>query len=66
MVTTWTERAEVSTSWDARNRPTIFIAPLQDAYAIVHDQDDNIIYIISNEGKEIPATFWKARPVLDD
>ena len=65
-MTTWTERDTVTTSWTARNKPTIFIAPLQDAYREVHNEDDEVIYIISTEWKEIASTVWTARPVLDD
>jgi hypothetical protein len=37
------------------------MTPLQDAYRMVHDEDDEIIYILANSWKMIPATFWKAR-----
>ena len=64
---TRTEREEVTTSWYSRNRPTIYIAPLEWVNdVIVHDEDDEVIYIISNEWKLIPATFRTPRPVLDD
>ena len=46
--TSWALRTEVETSWNGRNRPITYKAPLQDAYRIVHDQDDRIIYILSN------------------
>ena len=61
--TSWAVRAEVETWWSWRTRPMIHKAPLQDAYRIVHDQDDRIIYILSNTWTEIPNTFWKTRPV---
>ena len=47
-MTTWTERSEVSTNREPRKKPVIFIAPLQDAYRIVHNEDDQVIYIISD------------------
>ena len=66
-MTTLTEREEVTTSWSPRTKPTIYIAPLEWVNdVIVHDEDDEVIYIISNEWKLIPATFWNPRPVLDD
>ena len=37
------------------------MSPLQDAYRIVHDQNDKIIYILASSGKLMPATFWTAR-----
>jgi hypothetical protein len=40
------------------------MTPLQDAYTEVADEDDEIIYILANSGKLIPATFWKARPQI--
>ena len=49
MATTWQERVKPTTNWNERKKPEIYIAPLQDAYRIVHNEDDKIIYIISNE-----------------
>ena len=49
MATTWTVRVQVTTTWDGRKRPEILIEPLQDAYTEVADEDNEIIYIISNE-----------------
>jgi hypothetical protein len=49
MATTWSERVKPTTNWNERKKPEIYIAPLQDAYRIVHDEKDQIIYIISNE-----------------
>lgn len=66
MTTNWTVRVVVTTDWDGRQRPIYLIAPLQDAYRIVHNEDNEIIYIISTSWKEVPITQWEARPVLDD
>lgn len=73
-MTTWASRTKPSTEWagrsqpttdrDGRNRPIAYEAPLQDAYRIVHDEDDRIIYILSNTGHPIPWTFWKKRPLV--
>ena len=49
MVTTWTARIRPTTNWTGRIKPLIYIAPLQDAYRKVHDQNNEIIYIISSE-----------------
>ena len=49
------------TQWTPRNKPTINIAPLKDAYREVCDQNNQVIYIIVSDGKVIPATFWAAR-----
>ena len=62
MTTTWTTRTPVYTDWVGRRRPITFMTPLQDAYRKVHDQDNKVIYILANSGKEIPATFWSVRP----
>jgi hypothetical protein len=62
--TSWAARGEVETSWDGRNRPITYMTPLQDAYTEVADEDDEVIYILANSGKLIPATFWKARPQI--
>ena len=62
--TRWAARGEVETSWDGRNRPITYMTPLQDAYTEVADEDDEVIYILANSGKLIPATFWKARPQI--
>ena len=59
--TQWTARVEVSTDWTWRIRPIILIEPLQDAYTEVADENDEIILIISNEWKEVPATRWTER-----
>ena len=61
MATTWTVRVQVTTTWDGRKRPEILIEPLQDAYTEVADEDDEVIYILANSWKLIPATFWKER-----
>jgi hypothetical protein len=61
MGTTWTPRAKVNTTWKGRKKPEIYMSPLQDAYRIVHDQNDKIIYILASSGKLMPATFWTAR-----
>lgn len=62
--TTWGERLEVETDWGARNRPITYMTPLEDAYTKVADENDEIIYILANSWKLIPATFWTARPVI--
>ena len=49
MTTTWTQRVEVTTTWGGRKKPEILIEPLQDAYTEVADEDNEIIYIISDE-----------------
>ena len=61
MATTWTSRTPVTTDWIGRRRPIQYMAPLQDAYRKVHDQNNNIIYILSNEWKPIVLTNWKVR-----
>ena len=65
-MTTWTERNEVNTNREPRQRPIIYIAPLQDAYRIVHNEDNEIIYIISDTWQAVMMTQWTPRPVLDD
>ena len=52
------------TTWTPRNKPTINIAPLQDAYREVCNEDNQVIYIISNTWKTIPLTIWQARPSI--
>ena len=49
MATNWSEREKPTSNWSERQKPIIYIAPLQDAYRIVRDEDNEIIYIISNE-----------------
>ncbi len=61
MATNWSERTKPTTNWNERKKPEIYMAPLQDAYRIVHDQNNKIIYILASSGKLIPATFWNAR-----
>lgn len=61
MTTTWTVRVQVTTTWEGRKKPEILIEPLQDAYTEVADEDNEVIYIISNEWKAIPTTQWTAR-----
>lgn len=76
-MTTWTSRTNPTTTRsprdnettnrEPRKRPSIYIAPLEWVNdVIVHDEDDEIIYIISNTWKEVIITSWTARPVLDD
>lgn len=75
-MTTWTGRTQPTTQWSARvdvetdrgerTRPITHMTPLEDAYVTVHDEDNDIIYILANSWKVIPATFWKTRPVLDN
>lgn len=74
MATTWQERVKPTTDrwqrvkpetdWDGRVRPITYMTPLQDAYTEVADEDNEIIYILADSGKMIPATFWKPRPVI--
>lgn len=61
MVTTRASRVRPTTDWIARKKPIIYIAPLQDAYRKVHDQNNKVIYIISNTGKPVSLIDWKAR-----
>ena len=65
-MTTWTERDEVNTTWTERKQPTIYIAPLEWVNWIVHDEDDEVIYIISDEWNLVGLTNWTPRPVLND
>ena len=65
-MTTWSERTTESTSWNPRTKPSIYIAPLQDAYVVVHDEDNEVVYIISNTWQEVVFTAWTTRPVLND
>jgi hypothetical protein len=62
--TSWGQRQEVETDWNGRIRPVTYMTPLQDAYTEVADEDDEIIYILADSGKLIPATFWKARKTI--
>ena len=66
MATTWGERVKPETSWGERVKPVTYKTPLEDAYRKVHDENNEIIYILANSWKLIPATFWKTRPVLND
>ena len=61
MATTWTVRVQVTTTWEGRKKPEILIEPLQDAYTEVADEDNEIIYIISDEWNPIVLTNWKPR-----
>ena len=61
MATTWTVRVQVTTTWEGRKKPEILIEPLQDAYTEVADEDNEIIYIISDEWKPVAMTNWKPR-----
>ena len=49
MATTWKVRVQVTTTWEGRKKPEILIEPLQDAYTEVADEDNEVIYIISDE-----------------
>lgn len=66
MATTWGERVKPETSWGERVKPVTYKTPLEDAYRKVHDENNEIIYILANSWKLIPATFWKTRPILND
>lgn len=65
MATTWGERVKPETSWGERLKPITYKTPLEDAYRIVHDEDNEVIYILANSWKLIPATFWGTRPKVD-
>jgi len=65
MATTWGERVKPETSWGERLKPITYKTPLEDAYRKVHDENDEIIYILANSWKLIPATFWGTRPKVD-
>ena len=65
MATTWGERVKPETSWGERLKPMIYKTPLEDAYRKVHDENNEIIYILANSWKLIPATFWGTRPKVD-
>jgi hypothetical protein len=65
ITTDWSKRNEVETDWDGRVRPITYMTPLQDAYTEVADEDDEVIYILADSGKLIPATFWKSRPLVE-
>lgn len=64
VTTNWGERAEVTTDWDWRTRPVTYMTPLEDAYTEVADEDNEIIYILADTWKLIPATFWKKREAI--
>ena len=55
------ERLSVTTEWGWRDRPLTYMTPLEDAYTEVADEDNEVIYILANSWKLIPATFWKER-----
>lgn len=40
------------------------MTPLEDAYDQVADDEDRVIFVLSDSGKVIPATFWKGRKVI--
>lgn len=63
-ITSWDGRLKPQTDWDGRVRPITYMTPLEDAYTEVADEDDRVIFILANEWKLIPATFWKKRPVI--
>lgn len=65
MATTWGERVKPETSWGERVKPMTYKTPLEDAYRKVHDENNEIIYILANSWKLIPATFWGTRPKVD-
>lgn len=62
--TDWLGRIAPETDWDGRVRPYTYMTPLEDAYTEVADEDDNIIYILADSGKMIPATFRKERATI--
>ena len=64
MPTTWSVREKPTTSWEWRVRPIIYITPLQDAYTEVADENDEVIYIYADSGREMPLTEWTTRPAI--
>ena len=60
------ERLSVTTDWDGRDIPTDYYAELQDAYWIVHDEDNEIVYIYSSSWTAIPWTRWTTRPLISN
>ena len=62
--TDWWQRTQPDTSWDIRVRPIIYITPLQDAYTEVADENDEVIYIYADSGREMPLTEWTTRPAI--
>jgi hypothetical protein len=48
MATTWGERVKPETSWGERLKPMTYKTPLEDAYRKVHDENNEIIYILAN------------------
>lgn len=64
MATTWTPRAEVTTTWGERVKPEAYITPLEDAYTEVADENDEVIYIYADSWKLIPTTRWVARETI--
>jgi hypothetical protein len=75
MVTTWNERVrpttdrgvrtQPETSRNGRVRPITYMTPLEDAYSEVADESDNVIFVLADEGKLIPATFRKKNPLFN-
>jgi hypothetical protein len=59
--TSWWERVSPDTDRSWRLRPITYMTPLEDAYTEVADEDNEIIYILANSWKAIPATFRKER-----
>jgi len=64
MPTTWSERTRPTTAWGERQRPIIYITPLEDAYTEVADENDEVIYIYADSGREMPLTKWTTRPAI--
>lgn len=60
------ERTSVSTTWDERDKPVAYISPLEDAYRIVHDEDDEVIYIYTETGKAVIGTLRTSRPLISN
>ena len=60
------ERNSVNTAWWDRDKPTDYMAELQDAYGIVHDEDNEIVYIYASSWKAIPWTRWTTRPLISN
>lgn len=58
------ERETAQPEWWGRARPIAYMTPLEDEYWVVHDENDEIIYILSNSGKPILATFRTPRPEI--
>lgn len=64
-ITAWGVRNRPETGWNGRVRPITYMTPLEDAYSEVADESDNVIYVLADSWKLIPATFWKKNPLFN-